>query len=102
MRFLILLLCCGLAHAAELVPAGLARAIPAEARRGVLQAPLAGSATIGGASLSLAPGLQIRDGHNRIVLPASLQEPQLVRYLVDGQGQLARVWILTAAEAARP
>ena len=105
MRFLIplfLLLLCSLSGAAEPLSAGLVRNIPAEAQRGVMQKPEQGLARIGSGELRLAPGLQIRDTHNRIVLPATLDQPQLVKYVVDLQGQLFRVWILTAAEAAQP
>lgn len=108
MRFLILLFLSVAARAAELPPdppplaSGLARAIPADAQRGLMQKPDQGLVNIGGTALRLAPGAQIRDGHNRIVLSASLSQPHLVKYLTDSQGQLWRVWILTRAEAAQP
>ena len=99
-------LACARADAAESPPdlplaAGLQRNIPAEAKRGMMQPPDQGLTRIGGTELRLAPGAQIRDTHNRLVLPASLSQPQLVEYVVDNQGQLFRVWILTAAEAAQ-
>lgn len=108
MRALILLLLCVAAHAASPPPeplpleAGLNRGIPAEAQRGLMQRPTQGVASIGGVPLRMAPGLQIRDTHNRIVLSDSLGQPHLVKYLTDAQGQLFRVWILTGAEAAQP
>jgi len=117
MRFLILLLYGGVVYASLLgaaaaaaqssldplpLPAGLARSIPADAQRGVLQRSTQGVATIGGKELRMAPGMQIRDTHNRIVLSDALGQPHLVKYLIDAQGQLFRVWILTAAEAAQP
>jgi len=48
----------------------------------------------------LAPGAQIRDIHNRLVLPTAVAQPTVVKYQVDALGQVARVWILTAEEAA--
>ena len=105
MRFpvlLLLLLLSGLAGAAEPLVAGLARNIPAEAERGLMQLPAQGLVRIGSQDVHLAPGLQIRDTYNRIILSSSLAAPQRVKYLLDAQGQLFRVWILTAAEAQQP
>ena len=43
-------------------------------------------------------GAQIRDTDNRLVLPTSLSQRTVVRYLVDGGGDVHRVWILSADE----
>ena len=51
--------------------------------------------------VQLAPGAQIRDPDNRLVLPTSLTQRTVVRYLVDGGGDLHRVWILSADEIAK-
>jgi hypothetical protein len=51
--------------------------------------------------VQLSAGAQIRDTDNRLVLPASLNERTVVRYLVDGAGDMHRVWILSAEEIAR-
>jgi type II secretory pathway component PulM len=51
--------------------------------------------------VQLSAGAQIRDTDNRLVLPASLTERTVVRYLVDGSGDVHRVWILSADEIAR-
>ena len=48
--------------------------------------------------VQLSPGAQIRDTDNRLVLPTSLTQRTLVRYLVDGGGDVHRVWILSADE----
>ena len=86
-----------------LPPAGIfLRTIPAEAVRGEMQPPWAGITLISGKELRLAPGLQIRDQNNRIILSDSVREPLLVKYLTDGNGQVSRVWLLTAGEAALP
>ena len=51
--------------------------------------------------VQLSPGAQIRDTDNRLVLPTSLTERTVVRYLVDGAGDVHRVWILSADEIAK-
>lgn len=105
MRFLLPLLpllFCGLTVAVEPVPAPALRSIPAQALRGEMQAPTQGLVSIDGVVLRLAPGLQIRDINNRIVLSAALRGATRVKYQTDAQGQLLRVWLLTAAEAAQP
>jgi len=50
----------------------------------------------------LAPGAQIRNAANLIIVPTALPPDALVRYLVDAQGMVMRVWILTPQEAAQP
>lgn len=96
-----LCLACQPATAAEPLNVQSLRNLPAEAERGELQVLQDGTARIDGTRVRLSPGVQIRDAYNRIVLSASLNEPLLVRYQTDAHGQLHRVWILTAAEAAR-
>ena len=78
----------------------LLRSIPQEAVRGEMRPPGAGVAEIGGKQLPMAPGLQIRDTQNRIILSDSVRQPLLVKYLTDSSGALFRVWVLTAEEAA--
>ncbi len=78
------------------------RSIPAEARRAELRHLQEMVVELNGTPVRLAAAAQIRDQSNRIVLPASLTETSLVRYLTDPQGQVTRIWILTPAEAAQP
>lgn len=79
------------------------RQFPAETRRGEMEPPnMQGEVVIGGQTLYLAPGVQIRNIDNRIVTPSSVQEPATVRYLTDASGAIFRVWVLTPAEAAAP
>lgn len=78
------------------------RSIPEEAVRGEMQPPWQGSANVGGKDMQLAPGAQIRDVHNRIILSDNVREPLLVKYITDPNGQLIRIWVLTAEEAAHP
>ncbi len=51
-------------------------------------------------SFSVAPGLQIRDQNNLLVLPANLVGDMRlkVRVQFDSQGTVWRVWILSAEE----
>lgn len=52
------------------------------------------------AVLLLSPGAQIRDIHNRIVLPSHIGGEYIVRMLLDNNGQVHRVWVLTPQEVA--
>jgi hypothetical protein len=76
------------------------RTIPKEAVLGQLRHLEAMVVEIDGKPRSLAPGAQIRDPDNRLVLPVSLAEKTQVRYLVDSTGMVHRVWILSDAEKA--
>jgi hypothetical protein len=55
---------------------------------------------VDGARLQLSAGAQIRDASNRIVVPTQLPPDSVVCYVLDGMGQVHRVWILTPEEAA--
>ena len=91
----LLLLCFSAAAAAQL------RTIPKEAVLGQMRHLEAMVVELDGKPAQLAPGAQIRDPDNRLVLPASITEKQMVRYLVDGTGQVHRLWILSADEIAK-
>ena len=88
-----------LACSAALAAAQL-RTIPKEAIPGKLRHLHAMVVEIDGKPRQLAPGAQIRDTDNRLVLPVSLAETTQVRYLVDSNGMVHRIWILSAAEKA--
>ena len=77
------------------------RSIPAEARRGEMRHLQEMVIELDGKHARLAPGAQIRDASNRIVLPASVTATALVKYLLDDTGSVQRVWILTPQEAAQ-
>jgi hypothetical protein len=91
---LIFLACCSAIATAQL------RTIPKEAVLGQLRHLESMMVEIDGKPRHLAPGAQIRDPDNRLVLPISLMEKTQVRYLVDATGMVHRVWILSAAEKA--
>ncbi|GBG01951.1 hypothetical protein AZSI13_12780 [Azospira sp. I13] len=79
------------------------RVIPPQASAGKLYAVRQGQAAISNYVYRLAPGVQFRNGDNLIILSdtlANLGEPLIVRYTVDVNGDLFRVWILTPNEIA--
>jgi hypothetical protein len=78
------------------------RTIAPEAKRGVMRHVEGMTVQINGKRAQLAAGAQIRDGRNMVVVPAAVPPDVVVKYLLDGQGQLSRVWILSPQEAAQP
>jgi hypothetical protein len=76
------------------------RTIPAQAMRGEIRHLQGMTVEIGGERRELAPGAQIRDADNRIVMPAALPPGAVIKYTLDNAGMVIRVWILSAAEAA--
>jgi hypothetical protein len=95
---------CTLALAALVAAGGAAhaqlRAIPAQATRGEIRHLQGMTVEIGGERRELAPGAQIRDADNRVVMPAALPPGAAVKYTLDSAGMVSRVWILSPAEAA--
>lgn len=78
------------------------RPIPAEAKRGQMRHLEAMTVEVNGERMQLAPGAQIRNRANLIVLPGTLPPDSLVKYTRNPQGQIVGVWILTPEEAAQP
>ena len=76
------------------------RTIPQEAPVGTIRYLEGMQVELDGEPRPLAPGVQVRDADNRLVLPASLleREREPVRYLLDGAGSVYRVWMLSAPE----
>lgn len=59
------------------------------------------TASVNGQPMMLAPGVQIRDPFNMVVMPT--QTALLpVRYQKDVTGAITKVWILSQREAAQP
>jgi hypothetical protein len=77
------------------------RSIPEDARVGEIRHLQEMVVEIDGAPQQLAPGAQIRDTSNRLILPTAIPPGTRVKYLVDASGQVHRVWILTPEEAQR-
>ena len=78
------------------------RTIPDEAKRGEVRHVQDMLIEIDGVQQRLAPGAQIRDSSNRIIVPTALPAGAQVKYVVNGEGHVRRVWILTPEEAAKP
>ena len=78
------------------------RTIPADAKRATLSHVQGMTVEINGKRAQLAAGAQIRDGRNMIVVPAAVPPGVVIKYRVDAQGQVARIWILSPQEAAQP
>ncbi len=78
------------------------RSIPADAKRGQMRHLQEMTVDINGRAMQLAPGAQIRDASNLVVMPSALPARSLVKFTLDASGNVSRVWILTAQEAAQP
>ena len=76
------------------------RKFPAGTKIGKMQPPLDGFALIDGGSVALSPVLQVRNAQNLIVLPVNVQDAATVCYLLDANGAVARIWLLSANEIA--
>ena len=74
--------------------------LPADARFGELKGLAYPLARIGKDTLRLAPGAKIYNTQNLIVMPASVAGTGPVLYKLDGRGEVAQLWLLTAQEAA--
>ena len=78
------------------------RQIPDFAKRGNIvhiQGPIV---EIDGQRMRLSPGARIRSQANLFIVPMSLPPGALVKYTLDGSGQIRRIWVLTPEEAAAP
>jgi hypothetical protein len=79
------------------------RPFPPDAKRGVMSPALFPAIEIDGKSRALAAGARIWNQDNLIEMPASLRGSDfIVNYTEDHQGDIDRVWILTAEEAKKP
>jgi hypothetical protein len=78
------------------------RSFGPEALRGVIVIGGSPDLQLNGKPARLAPGAQIRGQNNMLEMPAALTGERLaVHYTLDNLGDVRRVWILTAEEAAR-
>ena len=78
------------------------RNIPADAKRGEIRHLGQMDVEINGKTMRLAPGAQIRDAGNLVVLPTALPAGARVKYQLDKQDMVYRVWILSPQETAEP
>jgi hypothetical protein len=59
--------------------------------------------TVDGKLMQLAAGAQIRDQQNLVIVPVSIpSEGAWADFVLDGAGQIVRVWLLTPGEFAQP
>ena len=77
------------------------RTIPRDAPRAQIRHIEANIVELNGVQVQLAPGAQIRDTSNLIIIPTSVPAGALVKYRLDENGQVREVWILTPTEAAQ-
>ncbi|HVY07280.1 MAG TPA: hypothetical protein VHB46_15010 [Burkholderiales bacterium] len=85
--------CCAMAAWAD-------RTFPQTARRGDMKAFQYPAMKIGDKVLRLSPGSRIFNEQNLLILPVALQKQYApVMYLLDMQGDLSQVWLLSAEEA---
>jgi len=82
--------------------AGVFRMIPVDAPKAEMYPPQGGFVLLDGTTMPMAVGARIRDQSNRIVMPTTLTERQLVRFKIDPAGQVSQVWILTPEERELP
>ena len=78
------------------------RTIPPAAKSGRIQHLQDMYVAIDGARKRLAPGAQIRDANNRLVLPMSIPAGAKAKYLTDAEGMVRQVWLLSPKETAEP
>jgi len=79
-----------------------ARNIPEQAKGGAITHLQDMIVSIDGVTVRLAPGVQIRDQDNRLMVPTALPPGSQVKYLLDGAGLVRQVWILRPEEAQQP
>jgi hypothetical protein len=81
---------------------GVPRMLPENSIRGDMVVYSPTTAAVNGEVKVLAPGVQIRDPFNMVVLPGMIQRTVPVRYQTDLAGAISKVWILSQREAAQP
>ena len=77
------------------------RTIPADAKRAHIQQVDGTLIQVRGRTMQLSVGAQVRDTSNRIIQPTSLTAGDLVKYTLNAEGYVHRVWILTLQEASQ-
>jgi hypothetical protein len=76
------------------------RTLPQDAKRGRIEHVQSMIVSIDGKQIRLAPGAQVRDTANRLLVPISIPPGSQVKYVLDAEGMLRQAWILTPQEAA--
>lgn len=99
-RVALLLLTLAFAGAASAQQPSL-RDIPKDTKAGYLSHLAENVFTLDGKRIQLAPGGTIRGVNNLVITPNMLPRESLVRYQTDGDGNLAKAWVLSRDEAAK-
>lgn len=82
-------------------PMVISRSFPEDAKVGALSSNIQlGSVYIEGTQYTTAPGLQVRNESNLIIMPNTVQSGATVKYQVDAAGSVSRLWVLSSAEAS--
>jgi hypothetical protein len=77
--------------------------VPEDARRGVIRHVEQMAVAVDGKVVQLAAGAQIRNQQNLIIVPAAIPPTGAwADYVLNRDGEIFRVWLLTPAELARP
>jgi hypothetical protein len=92
---LLLVICAAAAAQAQVL-----RTIPPDAKPGTLRHLQGMIVDIDGKRERLAPGAQIRDPANRLILPVAIPPGVTVKYKRNDAGLVSRVWLLTRREEA--
>lgn len=77
------------------------RTLPAQAKLGKIRHVQEMVVQIDGKLARLSAGAQVRDAHNRILVPMAIPAGSLVKYTLNAQGDVSAVWILSAQEAGQ-
>lgn len=76
-----------------------ARQFPPNVQRGIMTVVAPPAVTINGAAMRLSPGVRIRGPNNMLLMSGALiGQPYAVNYLLEPQGLVREVWILSQAE----
>jgi hypothetical protein len=76
------------------------RTLPKDAKQGKIEHVQNMIVSIDGKQIRLAPGAQVRDTANRLLVPISIPPGSRVKYVLDAEGMVREAWILTPQEAA--
>jgi hypothetical protein len=77
------------------------RTIPPDAKVGTLRHLQDMTVAIDDTRERLAPGAQIRDPANRLILPTAIPPGVTVKYKRNDAGMVSQIWLLTRREAAQ-
>ena len=74
------------------------RTIPGETKTGTLSPPVGNMIKIDGDEYQLAFNSRIRDERNRIIHTTMIQQQKRVRYTLNAQNQVDKIWFLASSE----